>query len=150
MRQTMRTLETSIFDVFEKMFFIYLESVDPAQAEPSLKTSIEFGRQGEGMVNLYFSKHFLTTMAQNMLSLEADEVTDAEREDCAREAANMVCGNFVAMLDSEKGYDLTIPLCEHDRGVPSGDERIDYAADGVPWVMTVTLSGNILRDGPVA
>ncbi len=141
MQQMMKMLETSIFEVFEKMFFLYLESIEPADTEPCLKASISFAGAGGGTVDLYLSDDLAIRMAQNMLSIEADEVDDNQREDCAREAVNMICGHFLAMTDRNGCYDLTIPRCEPVEGpVPNAGERLDYGVGDETWAMTVLLS----------
>ena len=150
MQQRMTILETSIFDVFEKMFFLYLEPAESTDANACLKASIEFGKPGEGKISLYFSEPFLMSMARNMLSSEAQELTDGDREDCAREATNMVCGNFLAMLDPSRRYDLTIPRCEGVGALSTSEaesgERLDYTIDDAPWAMAVILSGDVLKE----
>lgn len=141
MRQTMKMLETSIFEVFEKMFFLYLEPVKPTGADPCLKASISFTGAGEGTVDLYLSSDLAIRMAQNMLSIEADEVDDNQREDCAREAVNMICGHFLAMTDRNGHYDLTIPRCGPvDGPAPDSTGRLDYGVGDEKWAMTMILS----------
>lgn len=144
MNQEMRILRTSISEVFEKMFFLYLESADRVVGSSGLKASIEFRGPHDGAVELYFSLELLTVMAQNMLSLPAHDVGDSERDDCAREAANMVCGNFLAILDPSRRYELTIPTCvvvdTIAAMIPEDVRRLDFVLDGKAWVMTAVLS----------
>jgi len=36
-------------------------------------------------------------------------VTEAHVEDCVKEAANMVCGNFLVNLDASKKFTMSLP-----------------------------------------
>ncbi len=146
MKRPMTTLATSISDVFEKMFFIYLEMAEEKHEGPFLKSSMSFSGSGSGALDLYFSDSLLTSMAQNMLSLDAGEIGKNDREDCACEAANMVCGNFLATMDPASCYDLTIPRCIEADTVEVNDgqtrgKRLDYSAGGTDWALVAVLSG---------
>ncbi len=145
MQRTMKILETSIFDVFEKMFFVYLEPCGAASVpgDPYMKATIAFDGPMNGEINAYFSKPFLSLMAQNMLSVNRGEVTDEMREDCAREAVNMICGHFLSLVDPGRQYELTVPECGPAADTASEDERLDYAADMMPWAVAVSLSGSV-------
>jgi len=46
---------------------------------------------------------------RNMLGLDDEEVTDYLKEDCVREAINMVCGNLLRTYDSSRIFNLSIP-----------------------------------------
>lgn len=146
MNRTMMTLAASISEVFETMFFVYLEMTEQEHKGPFLKSSISFSGSESGVLDLYFSDSLLTSMAQNMLSRDADEIGTNDREDCAREAANMVCGNFLATVDPTNRYDLTIPGCTEVEAMEVNDgqargRRLDYAAAGTNWALVAILSG---------
>jgi len=104
-------ITTSIFEVFEKMFFTFLEPVEKRSIVFDMATEINFKGPVEGSMKMYLSDGLASTMVQNMLSLSEEEVTDSLREDCGREAINMVCGNLLRNYDSSQVFNLSIPTC---------------------------------------
>ncbi len=101
-------LMNSIFDVFEKMFFVFLEPYDE-DIQYDLMTSIQFSGPMKGEIRTYLSRGIASLMVQNMLGLEPKEVTDNKMEDCAKEALNMIAGNFLNKLEPKEVFDLSIP-----------------------------------------
>lgn len=101
-------LMNSIFDVFEKMFFVFLEPYDE-DIQYDLMTSIQFSGPMKGEIRSYLSRGIASVMVQNMLGLEPKEVTDKTMEDCAKEALNMIAGNFLNKLEPKEVFDLSIP-----------------------------------------
>ncbi|MDD5475793.1 MAG: chemotaxis protein CheX [Syntrophales bacterium] len=145
MKRTMMMLAASISEVFEKMFFLYLEMTEERHNGPFLKASISFSGSESGVLDMYFSESLLTSMAQNMLSLEAGKIGKDEREDCAREAANMVCGNFLAAMEPARRYDMTIPRCievdtMQEEDAQADGRRMDYSSGGTNWALAAILS----------
>jgi CheY-specific phosphatase CheX len=114
-KKIQEVMMNSIFDVFEKMFFVFLERLDE-DVKYDMVTSINFFGPLKGDIKIYFSKAIVRTMVQNMLGLEEKDVTDKEIEDCAKEAVNMISGNFLQKLDSSKVFDLSIPEFEKKSG----------------------------------
>ena len=103
-------MASSIFEVFEKMFFIFLEPSQTAPDEYDLEASIRFNGQNKGAVNILFSEQLSKSMVQNMLGMDEPRITDQDIEDCAKEAVNMVCGNFLSKLDADSEiFDMAIP-----------------------------------------
>ena len=110
--QTIRKiLTTSTFDVFEKMFFIFLEMSATGKQQYDLVTSIRFSGPFDGEIRLCFSDSLVLAMVENMLSLDQDDITRAMREDCAKEAVNMIGGQFIRTLDSTKIFHMDVPVC---------------------------------------
>lgn len=110
--QTIRKiLTTSTFDVFEKMFFIFLEMSGTGRDQYDLVTSIRFSGPSEGEIRLCLSESLVLAMAKNMLSMKQSDVSREMKEDCAREAANMIGGQFLRTLDTAKVFQLTLPVC---------------------------------------
>jgi len=101
-------LMNSIFDVFEKMFFVFLEPYDE-DIRYDLMTSIQFSGPVKGEIRSYLSRGIASVMVENMLGVEPKEVTDKTMEDCAKEALNMIAGNFLNKLEPKEVFDLSIP-----------------------------------------
>ena len=115
-------LMNSIFDVFEKMFFVFLEPYDE-DIQYDLMTSIQFSGPLKGEIKSYLSRGIASVMVQNMLGLEPKEVTDKTMEDCAKEALNMIAGNFLNKLEPKEVFDLSIPAYVKKSGKLSEDSH---------------------------
>ncbi len=115
MKKTQEVLMNSIFEVFEKMFFVFLEPLDE-DVRYDLITSIHFSGPMKGEIKAYFSSGIAGIMVQNMLGLEPKEVTEKTMEDCAKEALNMIAGSFLNKLEPKKVFDLSIPAYEKAEG----------------------------------
>lgn len=109
-------LMNSIFEVFEKMFFVFLEPLDE-EIKYEMITSIKFSGPLNGEIYIYFTRGVTETMVQNMLGVEKSGITDILMEDCAKEAVNMVSGNFLQKYDSSRAFDLSIPAFEKKAGM---------------------------------
>ena len=72
MKKTQEVLMNSIFEVFEKMFFVFLEPLDE-DIRYDMVTSIYFSGPAKGEIKVYLSKRMAGTMVQNMLGLESGE-----------------------------------------------------------------------------
>jgi len=112
-------MRDSIFEVFEKMFFIFLEPLDEEKNEYDMQTAIRFEGCLNGEIRVFLSREMAKSMIQNMLGLENDEITMQNMEDCSKEAVNMICGNFLGKLDSTKVFNLSIPTFAKDGLIPS-------------------------------
>ena len=121
-------LMNAIFEVFEKMFFVFLEPLDE-DVKYDMVTSINFSGSVKGNIHVFFTRGVAETMVQNMLSVDAGGVTDKLIEDCTKEALNMISGNFLQKYDSSKIFDLSIPVFENISG--------DFKPQGEPVSETV-------------
>jgi len=121
-KKTQEMLMNSIFEVFEKMFFVFLEPFDD-EIKYDMLTSIQFSGPVKGEIRAYLSAGIASIMVQNMLGLESKEVTDKTMEDCAKEALNMIAGSFVHKLDAAKVFDLSIPAYEKKSGKFSRENK---------------------------
>ena len=103
------TLTESIFEVFERMFFIFLE---PGGRSPvhDYEAAIRFDGPRRGTIRLLFTRTVARLMVRNMLGLDNGAVTDPHLEDCVKEAANMVCGNFLVNLDPSRKFTMSLPV----------------------------------------
>ena len=57
-------------------------------------------------------------MVRNMLGLDNGAVTEPHVTDCVREAANMVCGNFLVHWDASKKFTMSLPGFSVSTGKP--------------------------------
>jgi len=91
------------------MFFIFLEPVEKRNIVFNMATEIKFKGPVEGTMKMYLTSGLVSTMVQNMLNLSEEELSDSLKEDCSREAINMVCGNLLRTYDSSRIFNLSIP-----------------------------------------
>ena len=109
-------LMNAIFEVFEKMFFVFFEPLNE-DVKYDMISSIKFTGPINGEIKAFFANGLVETMVQNMLSVNHKDVTVKMMEDCAKEAVNMIGGNFLHKLDSSKVFELSIPMFTKDQGV---------------------------------
>jgi CheY-specific phosphatase CheX len=110
MKENIRqTLTKATFEVFEKMFFVFLEPVESAKVRYDSVSFIDFDGRATGGLCLMMSRGLTEMMAQNMLGCEPAEITDQMIEDCSKEAANMVCGNFLRKMSEQDIFKLNLP-----------------------------------------
>ena len=106
-----RMMEISIFEVFEKMFFIFLEHSSDGNNHYDYEASITFSGTVRGEIRLFVSHRVARAMVVNMLGIEEGEITEKDIEDCSKEAVNMICGNLLGKLNNhEETFELAIPL----------------------------------------
>jgi len=100
----------ALFEVMEKMYFVFLEPVSEEGLEEGLH-AVEVGFSGpwEGKITVYFSPDLLFFMINNVLGLEEREIDDKVRIDTAKECTNMVAGSFLRKFEPEKAIHLSIP-----------------------------------------
>jgi len=146
-------LMAAIFEVFEKMYYLFIEPEDAEGGDYQMAASVRFGGPADGTIEIFVSRGVGQNMAQNMLSLEADEVNEMVMADCVKESINMICGNFVRRLDPEKVFPLTIPtftrLSETFRLPATADGQIGlaFAADGGQIAVQMTAPGLVRTAG---
>jgi CheY-specific phosphatase CheX len=126
-------LTSSIFEVFEKMFYIFLEPLYVRYDGYDMGAAISFKGTISGDVRILLSKEIAKTMVQNMLGLEDGDIAGKDIEDCSKEAINMVCGNFLSKLYNTQLFDLSMPTFKdyQSENLESGDAicRMDFDSD---------------------
>jgi len=131
MEKIRETMTPSIFEVFEKMFYIFLEPLDIRYDEYDMEAAISFDGTISGDVKVLLSRSIVKAMVQNMLGLKEDEITGQDMEDCSKEAVNMICGSFLSRLDSTKVFNLSSPSFKEPGDLESGEDicRMDFDSD---------------------
>lgn len=137
MKENMKRIEEmtrlSISEVFEKMFFLFLEPPDDEESAYDMEAAIRFGGPVKGEMRILLTKDMAKTMVHNMLSLEGDEVVAQRIADCSKEAANMICGDFLGKFDSTRVFTLSAPTFREQIGNLEPAEnacRMDFDSDG--------------------
>ncbi|MCU0581951.1 MAG: chemotaxis protein CheX [Syntrophales bacterium] len=110
MKENIRqTVTKATFEVFEKMFFVFLEPVEDTPFKYDSVSYIDFSGRATGGLCLMMSRGLTAMMAENMLGCEPSEITEQMIEDCSKEAANMVCGNFLRKMSEQDVFNLSLP-----------------------------------------
>jgi CheY-specific phosphatase CheX len=136
MKKIEEILTRSIFEVFEKMFFVFAEPVQGGSGNYDVKVGITFIGPVSGDMEILISAGIAKSMVENMLNLSGSEISEPITEDCVKEAINIVCGNFLRNLEPEKKFHLSIPTYEvisySDQGnkqAENGRIRLTFAAE---------------------
>ena len=102
-------LTTAIFEVFEKMFYVFSEPLRSSGDTYDMRASITFDGPVRGEMQIFLNRPIAETMVKNMLGFDEEEINDLIIADCIKESVNMICGNFVRKLDPERVFNLSIP-----------------------------------------
>jgi hypothetical protein len=106
-----KTLTVATFDVFEKMFYLFLEPAAVENRQYDLVASLSFSGAHGGAIRLHLPNSVALAMAENMMSLPQADITRPLMEDCAREAVNMIGGQFIRTLDPAEAFHVSVPVC---------------------------------------
>ncbi len=144
LRQVEHLFRQSIFEVMEKMYFIFLE---PASKEGEVEPewyAIEVGFSGawQGKITVHFSLPIVSVMMENVLGSPAAEGEEQLMEDTMKECVNMIAGNFLRKFEPEKALYLTIPrnLGKTGPWKEGGDIVITLGTEGASMVGGLTIS----------
>jgi CheY-specific phosphatase CheX len=129
MEKIQALLMNAIFEVFEKMFFVFLEPVGEDIGYDMI-ASINFTGPLKGTIDVLLTDDLSCAMVQNMLSVDNDDITSKLIEDCAKESVNMIAGNFLQKYDSSKVFDLSIPTFKKESAEFTAKEA---TADEAEW-----------------
>ena len=142
MENVKEILAASIFEVFERMFFIFLEPGGPAPI-PDCEAAIRFDGPRRGTMRILFTRPVARLMVRNLLGLDNGAVTEPHVADCVKEAANMGCGNFLVHLDATKTFTMTLPEFSARPGQPPDDRRgvvsFDFDCDAGKMRVELTM-----------
>jgi CheY-specific phosphatase CheX len=148
------TLVSTVLNIFETMFFTFLEPLEGTSDEDSfpskdseaarwLTADIRFNGGQSGSLSIYLPWELGEVMAQNFLGFEEDRVMEEQVNDMARELANMVCGNLFSTLDKMGIVFLDTPKSrmigdlEKKGEISPGDMVAEFASEDK--VVTVVL-----------
>lgn len=137
-------LMNAIFEVFEKMFFVFLEPVDE-DIRYDMTASINFSGPTKGTIDVLLTADLASAMVQNMLSIDDDGITPKLVEDCVKESVNMIAGNFLQKYDSSKVFDLSIPTfkkesAEFTAQEAAGKARLNVCFEASEGLLGVRMS----------
>jgi len=124
------------------MFFIFLEPGGRAPVH-DYESAVWFDGPQRGAIRILFTRPVARLMVRNMLGLDNGAVTDPHVEDCVKEAANMVCGNFLVNLDASKKFTMSLPAFSVKLGPPpalsEGVHAFDFDCEAGKMAVILTL-----------
>ncbi len=110
MEEIRQKLMESIFEVFERMLFVFLEPLDESGSISGPEASIHFDSDNiTGTCRLMVDQSLATIMAQNLMGDGCGELDKQCVGDCVKEALNMISGNFLSKYDRSRVFNLSIP-----------------------------------------
>lgn len=144
-----KILYTTLAEVFETMFFSYLDEVEDGhilndlENEVYMEAAIPLSGREKGYIRFYFQKSLAWHIGVNFLGIAEDEIEEKQIRDALGEAANMAVGSLLGKLDPQTGSTvLGLPTVAKYDGVTLQD-----IARRRPGVMIFsTQHGSLLLD----
>ena len=142
-----QNLMKAVFEVFEKMYYIFLEPVEK-EALGSDFSAVEIGFSGAltGGIIARFPQELSMMMAANALGMDEQEMTEQILEDCRKECLNMLCGNFLQKHDASTLFHMTLPIAVvGEGGSESADQQqihkldLNFETDHIPLRVEMTI-----------
>jgi len=127
-------LTMAIFEVFERMFYVFSEPLQSDGEDYQMKSTINFNGPVSGEIQILLNKAIAETMVKNMLGLEEEEISQPVIADCVKETINMICGNFLRKLDPDRVFHLSIPTFEMI------SEKIHHVQEGIDQEVHLTFA----------
>ena len=141
-------LTTAIFEVFEKMFYVFSEPLQSEGENYQMKSTINFRGPVSGEIHIFLNRPIAEMMVMNLLGLDEGEISESIMADCSKESINMICGNFLRKLDPDRVFHLSIPTFEMisgdlHRGQEEKDQelKLTFATDNGNMTVVMTVSG---------
>jgi len=141
-------LTTAIFEVFEKMFYVFSEPLQSEGDNYQMKSTINFSGPVSGEIHIFLNRPIAEMMVTNMLGLDDSEMNESIMADCIKESVNMICGNFLRKLDPDRVFHASIPTFEMisgdlHRGQEEKDQelKLTFATDNGNMTVVMTVSG---------
>jgi len=110
-----RIIFETFSEVFETMFFTFLEPLEEAPGKEELgrgrfiEAKISYSGGCKGDFLFYFPWELGKNITVNFLGVDEDEVLDGQITDTAAETANMAIGSLLGKLDPGGKASLAIP-----------------------------------------
>jgi chemotaxis protein CheY-P-specific phosphatase CheC len=141
----MKMMTASISNVFETAFFQTVETrtdeldgvrMDAFDDRALTGALLRFSRGLEGKMYVIAPDRWVTRITADFLGIDLTRVTDAQKEDTIKEAANMIAGHMFSLFDKDGSIQLGIP--ELIRRPQLTAQDLSDIKGTVVWVMTDT------------
>ena len=147
MRLVLKVMKTSISEVMETMFFLPVEFLE----EPSLKDikgikgkqnkvcCLDFSGDRSGSVYLLIPTGLLSQMAENFMGEPAESLTDDLLNGTLTETVNMITGNALRKVKTEKPFSIGIPKMVPGSEFPETEGTLMVNTPGLKMAVHITL-----------
>ncbi|MFH7320785.1 chemotaxis protein CheX [Desulfurivibrio sp. D14AmB] len=135
-------------EVFETMFFTFLEPVDEIPGPEALvcddtyiRADIAYQGPQSGRFTIYLPKRLAHNVTMNFLGADEAAISDEQMLDTAKEATNMAVGSLLGKIDPAGESKLNIPeamILDHFAGAEVAKEPGAFLFDtdyGRLWVV---------------
>jgi CheY-specific phosphatase CheX len=147
MKIVMKAMKTSISEVMETMFFLPVEfSEDPSIKEiKGLKGKrnkacrLDFSGDWSGSVYLLVPTGLLSQMAENFMGETAESLGDDILDGTLTETVNMMAGNALRKVKSEKPFAVGIPKLVPGTQFPETKGTLIINTPGPQMAVHITL-----------
>ncbi|MCX7982168.1 MAG: chemotaxis protein CheX [Syntrophales bacterium] len=110
LQRVKNSFRRSIFEVMEKMYFVFLEPTSDTSNGESLRgAEVNFSGPWEGKITVLFSPELIHLMINNLFGLEEGDMDEKIKEDTIKECVNMIAGSFLRHFEPERAMHLSIP-----------------------------------------
>lgn len=126
----------AVNEVFEKMYYIFLEIKDPGKLDHCKTMAVSFAGSATGMITGRLNTSLIDQMIFNALGVKMEDITEGLREDCVKECMNMTCGAFLQRFNPDTHFTMSLPFCPPERKPDTGrgesgiSLRVAFEADG--------------------
>lgn len=140
-----KMMKASISNVFETAFFQAVETraagsdgvrMDAFGAAPLTGAKLRFSRGLEGRMYVIAPDRWVSRITADFLGIDLTRVTEEQKEDTIKEAANMIAGHMFSLFDTQGRIQLGIP--ELIRRPQLTAQDLSDIRGQVVWVMTDT------------
>jgi CheY-specific phosphatase CheX len=140
-----QTLESSVEEVLEKMFF-FSAPEEPGGSEgprePEIAAQVGFVGVPPGVLKLRVTRNAALSIAADFLAVEARELHEEQVTAVVCELANVICGSVLSRIGSAAAFRLGAPrlvLCpETVRGAP--DDAAEHTVEMFGGALTVAMA----------
>jgi chemotaxis protein CheY-P-specific phosphatase CheC len=140
-----KMMTASISNVFETAFFQTVEtwsvesdrvSMDGFDATSLTGAKLRFSGGLEGRMYVIAPDRWVSRITADFLGIDLARVTQAQKEDTIKEAANMIAGHMFSLFDKDGSIQLGIPELIRQPQVTA--QHLSDIRGTVVWVMTDT------------
>jgi hypothetical protein len=137
-------LETVIFEIFEKMFFLFPEKADAPVATGSdwLTYTIAISGPPNCSIRCHYPRPLARLMASNYIGSDDADLSDETVSETCKEALNVIAGHLINQLGEE--YQLGIPEAVPASavladGATASGERLFFAIAEQPFLVVLDI-----------
>lgn len=144
-----RYVQEVISDVLERFAFMFTDITETdefsVETKAVLGVHISFKGPMVGVLSMYAPLSFCIALAENVLGVDAEELTREHAYDAIKELVNVTCGELLVTLAGKKCiFDLSVPQIEKVKTVDlmkklDNDNTLTFLVDDEPLVLNLEI-----------